>query len=155
MQAATKRILTNLPLAALLVAVFVWQKVTGVEVTGNAFADSLMHGNWAHLALNCWGVLALWRKPRWAIIPAYLIGCFGISLEGNVVGFSAALYALTGLQWNIYDCVYNRVIIAASFVLCAVVPQLALIAHLIPFCIGLAVGWIYRLIKGFYETQRG
>lgn len=141
----------NCILPALLVAAWIVQLAMGVTHTGVPPVDALMHANWAHLALNCWVAYSLWREPRWLIVPAFAIGCFGLWLDREAVGFSATLYALMGLQWHLYDCVRNRVIVAASLLVAGMVPQLAFVAHLVPFAIALAVGYAARLICNYNQ----
>lgn len=142
---------TNLVAVAVLAALWVAQRAMSLDMTHNPMADAFLHANWAHLALNCWGLYCLWRKPRWLIVPAYVLGCVGLWLDGNAIGLSAMLYALMGLQWHRYDCVRNRVIVAASLLVAGLVPQLAFVAHLVPFTIALAVGWLARMVINYNQ----
>lgn len=114
----------------------------------------LMHANPFHLAVNCWALFGLWRRPWWLIIPATAIGWFGLHIDHTAIGFSAALFALLGLQWRLYDCWQNRIFVGIMLGLSLIIPQLAFIAHLVPFCIALAAGWIYNLIKGYNNAVR-
>ncbi len=125
-----------------------WGQMAGVN-----HCRLLMHANWAHLALNCWALWGLWRKPMWVMVPAVFIGWAGIAIDHNAIGFSAALFALMGLQWNLYDCTANRLLVAALLLISLIIPQMAFIAHILPFCIGLAAGCVYRYIKRSYNDM--
>lgn len=140
---------TNIAAVALMAVVWVAQTAMCVGMTHNPMVDSFLHANWAHLALNCWALYWLWRKPRWLIIPAYAFGCVGLWLDGNAIGLSAMLYALMGLQWHLYDSTRNRIIMAASLLVAGLVPQLAFVAHLVPFVLALAFGWLGRLVINY------
>lgn len=142
---------TNLVAVAALVALWVAQRAMSLDMTHNPMADAFLHANWAHLALNCWALYCLWRKPRWLIIPAYVFGCVGLWLDGNAIGLSAMLYALMGLQWHLYDSTRNRIIMAVSLLVAGLVPQLAFVAHLVPFTIALAVGWLARMVFNYNQ----
>lgn len=142
---------TNLFAVAALVGAYAVQRWSGIAVTGCPWIDALLHANWAHLALNCWALYWLWRRPRWLILPAYALGCAGLWLDGNAIGLSAMLYALMGLQWHLYDCTRNRIIIAVSLLVSGLVPQLAFVAHLVPFVFALAIGWLGRLIINYNQ----
>ena len=92
------------------------------QMAGVNHCRLLMHANWAHLALNCVVSLAL---------P------------------SAFQFALMGLQWNLYDCMANRLLVAVLLLTSLIIPQMAFVAHILPFGIGLAAGYIYRFIKQY------
>lgn len=117
----------------------------------NAIARLVLHANVAHLAINMYALCCLWRKPLWLIIPASMLGLLGIALSSNAVGFSATLFALMGLQWHIYDCKRNRIMIAAMLLISLLVPQLAFIAHLVPFAIALLINILWRLYSQYHK----
>lgn len=139
----------------LLAAIMVWQYCTDTWLCDYAVARLFMHGNPFHLALNCWALWVMWRKPWWHWMVATAIGVFGISLAHNAVGISAMLFALMGIRWTWYNCRINRVIIAVMLVLSLVLPQLTFIAHAVPFCMGLAVCWINKTITQYeHDTHK-
>ena len=141
----------NVGAVAVVVMVWVVQCSVGLTLTRCPWVDVFLHANWAHLALNCWALYWLWRRPRWLIVPAYLIGCLGLWLDGGAMGLSAVLYALMGLQWRLYDCMRNRLAVAVSLLVAAFVPQLAFVAHFVPFCVALAVCLFARLVFNFCQ----
>ena len=85
----------------------------------------------------------------WVMVPAVFIGWAGIAIDHSAIGFSAALFALMGLQWNLYDCMANRLLVAVLLLTSLIIPQMAFVAHILPFGIGLAAGYIYRFIKQY------
>ena len=138
-------------------------KTIGIAILVSAWALQLcgvnhirlfMHANPFHLAVNCWALWGLWRRPWWFIIPAIAIGWFGLHTDHTAIGFSAALFALMGLQWRLYDCWQNRIFVAIMLTISFLVPQLAFIAHLVPFCIALAIGWVYNIITQYEQDTR-
>lgn len=104
----------------------------------------LQHANIFHLAVNAWTMWNVWRKPLWLILPAAAFGQLGMLADTQAVGASSMLFALVALQWNIYDCKLNRWLIAATLAVSAILPQLSLCAHLIPFSTALAAGFVAR-----------
>ena len=117
----------------------------------NAFARLVLHANVAHLAINMYALWCIWRKPMWLIVPASLLGLLGIALSANAVGFSAALFALLGLQWHLYDCKRNRIMIGTMLMLSLIIPQFAFIAHVVPFSIALLVNLLWRLYSQYHK----
>ena len=121
----------------------------------NPMLAMLLHANVAHLAVNMYALWYIWRKPMWLIALASLIGLLGICLAPNAVGFSAALFALLGLQWHIYDCKQNRIMIGIMLLLSLIIPQLTFIAHVVPFTLALLINFIWRINKQYrHDTQR-
>lgn len=117
----------------------------------NPLFAMFLHANIAHLAVNMTTLWAIWRKPLWLIIPASLLGLLGMAISTDVVGFSAALFALIGLQWHLYDCRRNWIIIAVIMGLSLLLPQLAFIAHLVPFALAWVINWAWRLHRQYYR----
>lgn len=149
---------TKITLVAILALVFAVEKLTDTYVTGDAMVNQFMHANIFHLLLNCWAVRSIVRgeimPPCVLAVVAVLLGWVGFLCGGNVVGFSGALYAMLGIQWKIFGTKTNVIVTASVFALGIILPGLAFVAHVLPFCLGLAVGWAYNMIKNFnYETR--
>ena len=115
----------------------------------NPLYAMFLHANIAHLIVNMTTLWAIWRKPMWLIVPAMMLGILGMALSNNVVGFSAALFALMGLQWHIYDCKRNWIIIGVALLLSLVLPQLAFIAHIVPFTLGWIINRAWKMHRQF------
>lgn len=150
---------TRIAVVLVLACVFAAEWMTGVFVTGNAFADQFLHANVFHLMLNCWAVKSIVRReimhPAVLVAAGIFLGWLGFLCTDCVVGFSGALYAMLGIQWRMFGTRTNTIITAVIFAIGLVIPQVTFIAHAVPFFLGIAVGWTYNLIKRFdYETRK-
>lgn len=108
----------------------------------------MAHANVFHLAAN---IIALWLMyvAGWVWIPAVALGALGVWM-GHAVGFSGALFAAIGLQWDIYDCKRNRISIAVVMALSAIIPNMSFIGHAVPFFIGMAISRCRSFIKQYH-----
>lgn len=139
-------------LSGLLTSVFIIQCITGTWNTGIPAANQLLHANVFHLALNIWILFTVTRNtilPLWATICiCFALGAIGMAAQPGAVGISAFLFAMLGINWHIYDCRNNRIIIALALIVPIFIPQLAFWPHLIPFISSLFINHLILHIYG-------
>ena len=143
----------KLTAVSLLAALFLFSTENMGEQFGLHAPAMLTHANVFHLALNCWALWKVWRRPAWLIIPAIALGQLGMLADSQAVGASSMIFALVALQWRIYDCKFNRWFMAASLALSAALPQVSFWAHAVPFAAGIAV-WLAAEKTGISWNRR-
>ncbi len=131
--------------------------LTGTKCTGSPMLNQFIHANIFHLLLNLWATWTIVRSdvmPAWSLVlVGMFIGWVGFLCAGSVVGFSAVLYAMLGMQWRLFGNKTNAMVTASVFLLGAVLPGLTFIAHALPFFLGIAYGWVYNMINNYnHET---
>ena len=117
------------------------------------------HANLFHLICNCW---CIYTAVNDRIINRYLIytviitcGAFTFMLyNGNAVGFSGALFAMIGISYSHHLTRRNTIMLAAIFLVNAIIPNLALFIHFVSFALGFTIGMIIKRIRKYRYEHR-
>lgn len=137
-----------------LIVVFCFVR-TPQGILGNQF----IHANIFHLACNC---IALWAVLGRGIATdivtlmlAWCLGFIGFCLSpAPVVGVSGIVFASIGLQAERFlKSMRNVATIAICLLMGLIVPDISVVAHLVPFVLGIAF-WLFGKISDDYGEVR-
>lgn len=112
------------------------------------------HGNIFHLAANCLALHFLLPKLKgWHFVVSYALACVAmLSSPMPMAGVSNMVYAVIGLRTPSFDSYWwrhpgTRTFIAVTLLM-LLVPNVAAVAHIASFAMGVAVSALIRFFKG-------